>query len=236
MQKDIVIDIVNQYLNIFPEESQRQTKLIEYLQNNDDKQITDWNNFDGHIVAGGFIYAKEEKKFLVLYHKDLKMYLYPGGHADSDDINPLETSKREIKEELEFFKESGVIVRILNLPTTMIDYNQFDSKLQQTLMEMVNNILIEVLATMAETERDNIRKRQREGIDSAKRRGTKFGRPKKDFPASWRDDVLAWKTKKITAVALMRKYQIASSTFYKKVKEYEYQESCGKGYMTRGRM
>lgn len=160
-------------------------------------------------------------------------------HGDTIYIHEMERlgrNKREIKEELEFFKESGVIVRILNLPTTMIDYNQFDSKLQQTLMEMVNNILIEVLATMAETERDNIRKRQREGIDSAKRRGTKFGRPKKDFPASWSDDVLAWKTKKITAVALMRKYQIASSTFYKKVKEYEYQESCGKGYMTRGRM
>lgn len=99
MQKNILIDIVNQYLNIFPEESERQTKLIEYLQHNNDKQITDWNNFDGHIVAGGFIYAKEENKFLVLYHKDLKMYLYPGGHADLNDINPFETSKREIEEE-----------------------------------------------------------------------------------------------------------------------------------------
>lgn len=41
MQKNILIDIVNQYLNIFPEESERQTKLIEYLQHNNDKQITD---------------------------------------------------------------------------------------------------------------------------------------------------------------------------------------------------
>lgn len=63
--------------------------LLSILNNHNDDQITDWNNFGGHVVAGGFIYAKEEQKFLVLYHKDLDMFLYPGGHIDNQDNNPL---------------------------------------------------------------------------------------------------------------------------------------------------
>lgn len=129
MQKNILINIVNQYLKIFPEERERQTKLIEYLQHNNDNQIIDWNNFDGHIVAGGFIYAKEENKFLVLYHKDLKMYLYPGGHVDTKDINPLETSKREIEEETGLIDLEQLVLNCNNLipidiDTHIVGYNE----------------------------------------------------------------------------------------------------------------
>lgn len=73
--------------------------LLSILNNHNDDQITDWNNFDVHVVAGGFIYAKKEQKFLVLYHKDLDTFLYLGGHIDNQDNNPLEASKREIIEE-----------------------------------------------------------------------------------------------------------------------------------------
>lgn len=97
--KDILISILHEYLALFPEEHKRQSAMINYLQNHKENEITDWNNFDGHIVAGGFIYAKKEKKFLVLYHKDLKMFLYPGGHMNQDDETPLSAAKREIKEE-----------------------------------------------------------------------------------------------------------------------------------------
>ncbi len=86
-------------------------------------------------------------------------------------------------------------------------------------MEMVNNILIEVLATMAEAERDNIRKRQKEGIEAAHKRKVKFGRPKKKLPESWTEDIRLWKSGKVTAVFLIKKYGISSSTFYEKVKD-----------------
>ncbi len=97
--KALLLKIINEYLTVFPDEKVRQAPFINYLNRYSDEQIIDWNNFDGHIVAGGFIYAKEDKKFLVLYHNDLEMYLYPGGHIDSNDNNPLETALREIKEE-----------------------------------------------------------------------------------------------------------------------------------------
>ena len=101
MKKEI-LQIINEYLKMFPEETDRQIKLIKFLKENEENNIKDLNNFKGHIVAGGFVYAKKENKFLVLYHNDLKMFLYPGGHIDNNDINILETAKREVIEETGF--------------------------------------------------------------------------------------------------------------------------------------
>ena len=89
IMKELLLSILNKYLKIFSNETKRQQELVKFLNNHNDDQITDWNNFGGHVVAGGFIYAKEEQKFLLLYHKDLDMFLYPGGHIDNQDNNPL---------------------------------------------------------------------------------------------------------------------------------------------------
>lgn len=58
--KELLLIILNEYLRIFPNEIKRQKELRNFLNNHTDKQITDWNNFDGHVVAGGFIYAKDD--------------------------------------------------------------------------------------------------------------------------------------------------------------------------------
>ena len=100
------------------------------------------------------------------------------GHGDEVVVHALDRlgrNKEMIKAELAWFKEHGVIVRILNVPTTLIEYPEG----QEWLMDMVNNILIEVLGAFAEQERENIRKRQAEGISAAKANGVKFGRAEK---------------------------------------------------------
>lgn len=97
--KNIVLNIMSKYLEIFPEEEKRQENFIKYLESHNKDEVVDWNNFEGHIVTGGFIYSIQENKFLVLYHKDLEMYVYPGGHVDSNDINPLTAACREVSEE-----------------------------------------------------------------------------------------------------------------------------------------
>ena len=127
--KELLLNILNVYLKIFPKEIERQQELIEFLNNHKEEQITDWNNFDGHVVAGGFVYAKDEQKFLVLHHKDLNIFLYPGGHIDKDDRNPLDASIREINEEtglkniIEFTISNNELVPI-DIDTHLIDYNR----------------------------------------------------------------------------------------------------------------
>ena len=82
-----------------------------------------------------------------------------------------------MKRELEWFKNHGVIVRILDIPTTLIDFKD-----QTWGLEMVNNILIEVLGTIAEQESTKNKQRQRESLDAmpileGKRVSIKTGRP-----------------------------------------------------------
>ena len=55
---------------------------------------------------------------------------------------------------------------------------------QEWVFEMVNNILIEVLGTIAEQERETTHQRQAEGIAAAKAKGVKLGRPALAFPAN----------------------------------------------------
>ena len=129
MMKNIILSVLNEYLMIFPEEKEKQSKLLEYLNMFDDKKIIDWNNFDGHIVASGFIYSKKDKKFLVMYHNDMKMYIYPGGHIDINDANPKEAAIRKVKEEtgLSDFKEINISKNSLvpiDIDTHIIDYNE----------------------------------------------------------------------------------------------------------------
>lgn len=97
--KDKIKLIIDKYLIIFPEEKERLSRLIEYISKSSNDEITDKNNSNGYITAGACVYCKNEDKFLVVFHKDLKLYLYPGGHSDSKDISPLETAKRELREE-----------------------------------------------------------------------------------------------------------------------------------------
>lgn len=129
MEKKIIINAVNKYLDYYKDEQERLNKFIEYLDKFSDEEIVDWNNFVGHIAAGGFIYSLELKKFLVLYHKDLKIYLYLGGHVDKEDINPLVTARREVLEEtgIENLKLLNIdideIVPI-DIDTHMIPYNE----------------------------------------------------------------------------------------------------------------
>lgn len=127
--KDFILVTLNEYLLLFPEEKQRQFKLEQFLNNFDDKQIIDWNNFNGHIVASGFVYSIKDKKFLVMYHNDMKRYTYPGGHIDSSDINTLEAAIREVKEEtgLTHFKKVSMSNNELvpiDIDTHIISYNE----------------------------------------------------------------------------------------------------------------
>ena len=89
---------------------------------------------------------------------------------------------------------------------------------QEWVFDMVNNILIEVLGTIAEQERQTIRKRQREGIDAAKAKGKHLGRPKAAKPSNWDEVVLEWKQGKITARQAYTMLGVSKSVFYRWIK------------------
>lgn len=130
-------------------------------------------------------------------------------------LDRLSRNKEDIKGELQWFRDHEIRLKVLDLPTTLIDVPQG----QAWIMEMVTNILIEVLASIAEQERLTIRKRQREGIDAAKKKGKHLGRPRVNTPDNM-DDVLGeWKKGQISAKEAMRLTGLKRSSFYKLTRE-----------------
>ena len=127
--KNIVLNILTNYLELFPEEKNRQSIFKNYIETHKDIEIIDWNNFNGHIVTGGFIYASKENKVLVLHHKDLDIDIYPGGHIDDTDKNPLAALIREIHEETGIYDlrqltiSKNILVPI-DIDTHKVPYNK----------------------------------------------------------------------------------------------------------------
>ena len=129
-------------------------------------------------------------------------------------LDRLSRSKSDIHNELQYFKTNGIRLKVIDLPTTMMDLPEG----QEWIFEMVNNILIEVLGTIAEQERETIRKRQAEGIEAAKQNGKKLGRPALEFPDNWDDVYCSWKAGEITAKTAMEQTKTKRTSFYKLVK------------------
>lgn len=126
-------------------------------------------------------------------------------------LDRLSRSKTDIKNELQYFKDNGIRLKVLDLPTTLMEYPPG----QEWVFDMVNNILIEVLGAIAEQERVTIHQRQAEGIAAAKAKGKHLGRPKAIKPDNWNEVITRWKSGEITAVEAMRLTGVKRSTFYK---------------------
>ena len=135
------------------------------------------------------------------------------------EVDRLGRNKQETLKELQYFRDKGIRVKILELPTTLMDISKLDNSMAQMLMETVNNMLIELYAAMAQAEVEKKEKRQREGIDAKKARGEwhNYGRPSvmsdEDFKKSYQE-VLNGKVKPFE---LMRKLGMSKTTFYRYV-------------------
>ena len=132
-------------------------------------------------------------------------------------LDRLGRNKAAIKGELESLRQMGVRVKILDLPTTCADLPTG----QEWVIDMVNNILLEVLSSIAEQERVSIRARQAEGIASAKAAGKHLGRPAATYPPRWEEIYAQWKQQQITAKQAYETLGMKKATFYKLAKQYE---------------
>ena len=131
-------------------------------------------------------------------------------------LDRLSRNKRDIKTELEWFKNNNIRLKVIDLPTTMMDLPEG----QEWVFEMVNNILIEVLGTIAEQERATIKSRQAEGINTAKAKGVKFGRPSVPLPGNFQEVYRQWDAGTLTNEAAARACGMAVSSFRYRAKVY----------------
>ncbi len=111
-------------------------------------------------------------------------------------------------------KEIGIDICVLDMPL-------LDTRNGKDLMgTFIADLVLQILSFVAQSERENIRKRQAEGIAAAKAKGIKFGRPEKSVPNDFSKIVKAWEQKKLTLAEVLKQCNISESTFYRKLWEY----------------
>ena len=91
-------------------------------------------------------------------------------------------------------KEKQADVVVLDMP--LLDTRHAGRDLTGTL---IADLVLQILSYVAQTERENIRQRQKEGIAAAKKRGVKFGRPRKPIPENFTVLKELWKRKEVSS-------------------------------------
>ena len=133
---------------------------------NPERQFEAIKEFEKEIKDENIYLDKQTgKDFNREKYQELKLILREGDTLIVKELDRLGRNKEMIKDELSFLKNEGIRVKILNIPTTLMDLPEENA----WVIEMVNNILIEVLGAIAEDERNKIIERQAEGITIAKR-------------------------------------------------------------------
>ena len=111
-------------------------------------------------------------------------------------------------------KEKGIDIIVLDMPL-------LNTKTHKDLLgTLIADLVLSLLSYVANAERDNIRKRQAEGIASAKARGVKFGRPAKKAPDDFGELVKLWETKKITFSEILEMTGLKHTSFYCRLREH----------------
>lgn len=72
------------------------------------------------------------------------------------EVDRLGRNKQETLKELQYYRDNGIRVKILELPTTLMDLSAMDNAMARMIMETINNMLIELYATMAQAEIEKI--------------------------------------------------------------------------------
>ena len=87
------------------------------------------------------------------------------------------------------------------------------------LKHFINDLVLQILGFVSETERKYIKQRQKEGIEIAKSKGTKFGRKRIEKPSNWNEVISKWKNGEMTGVQTYRELGLKETTFYRLLRE-----------------
>ena len=133
-------------------------------------------------------------------------------------IDRLGRNYREIQEQWR------VLTGEKKIDICVIDMPLLDTRHCRDLMgTFIADLVLQILSFVAQNERENIRRRQAEGIAAAKARGVKFGRPERPLPDNFQEVRKKWRDKKITLRQAAKACGMPAGTFYTKVTRSEEQ-------------
>ena len=146
------------------------------------------------------------QRLLELLDEDSLLYIH--------SIDRLGRNYREIIEEWRrITQEKRADIVVITMPL-------LDTRRGKDLLgTFLSDVVLQVLSFVAENERTNIRQRQKEGIEAAKQRGVRFGRPRKKLPKAFAAECQRWKQGKISLKEAARNCKMSVTTFFPRAKE-----------------
>ena len=137
-------------------------------------------------------------------------------------IDRLGRNYEEIQEQWRILtKDIGADICVIDMPL-------LDTRNGKDLMgTFIADLVLQILSFVAQSERENIRTIQKQGITAAMVRGVKFGRPAAEVPDNFRLLIKAWENGEISLREVIKRSGLSESTFYRKLREFRMQgEPC----------
>ncbi len=160
----------------------------------------------GHI----FMDKQSGKDFNRKQYKKMVRKLRQGDVLCIKSIDRLGRNYEEILEQWRFLtKKKGIGIYVLDMPL-------LDTRKEKNLLAtFIADLVLQVLSFVAQSERENIKQRQKEGIAAARQRGVKFGRKARPLSEPFMESYNLWMDGLITSADAIKMSQLAPSSFYK---------------------
>lgn len=148
--------------------------------------------------------------------KLLMRMLREGDELTITSLDRLSRSYDDIHNIWSDLNDRGVLIRVLDMPLISTADKHSESGIAEKIM---TNMTLELLAYNAQKEREHIRERQAQGIASAKAKGKRFGRPKKNLPDNADEIMRQYHAKELTAVKASQLLGVSRAQFYRMLKD-----------------
>jgi len=187
---------------------------VSSREQNEDRQVIAMREFG---ISDNFMVIDKQsgKDFERPGYKRLMKKIKPGDTLVIKSIDRLGRNYEEILEQWRTItKEKRADIVVLDMPL-------LDTRNGRDLTgTLISDIVLQLLSYVAQTEREFIRQRQREGVAAAKARGVRFGRERIPVPDDFPEIIAAWENGEISVKEAARQCGMAEATFYRRLKEY----------------
>ncbi len=184
----------------------------------DQNEARQWIAMNGKAIPKQNIYLDKQsgKDFNRPQYKRMLKKLKSGDLLYLLSIDRLGRNYEEIQNQWRILtKEIGIDICVLDMPL-------LDTRNGKDLMgTFIADLVLQILSFVAQSERENIKKRQAQGIAAAKAKGIRLGRPPKPLPENYHQVYQRWKSGKITGIEAAKQCGMTMSTFRYQARIYE---------------